>query len=54
MAKQLKSFVHVHTPDDGTVVYKPGESVPAKHAKLITNPKVWADEQVEDAPSTQD
>lgn len=54
MAKKLRAFVHLHT-DEGEFVYKTGETVPAKHAKLITNPKAWADDEpVEDASSTQD
>lgn len=40
MAKQLRTAVHLQTPD-GTVVYAAGDTPPAKHAKLITNPKCW-------------
>lgn len=44
--------VHVQTPD-GIVVYGPGDSVPAAHAKLITNPKVWADGSSDEPESGQ-
>jgi hypothetical protein len=42
--------VHVQTPE-GVVVYGPGDTVPAAHAKLITNTKVWADG--DDEPDSQ-
>lgn len=42
--------VHVHTPE-GIFVYGPGDVVPAGHAKLITNPKVWAEAQ-DDEPES--
>jgi len=38
--------VHVQTPE-GLVTYGPGDEVPADHAKLITNPKVWAEQEPE-------
>lgn len=34
--------VTVHTEDEGSIFYPQGASVPAKHAKLINNPAVWA------------
>jgi hypothetical protein len=41
---KLKTSVHVHEDDGTVVVYQAGDTVSAKHAKLISNPKVWADE----------
>lgn len=55
MAKRLVSTVHVHLEDEGrTVVYGPDDDVPADHAKLITNPKAWADdEEPDEAPKSR-
>lgn len=50
---RLRTTVHVHTPDAGVVVYGPDDTVPAKHAKLITNPKVWASDESSDDPAPQ-
>lgn len=36
--------VHVHTDDGGVVIYNPGDEVPDKHAKLISNESVWDQE----------
>ena len=41
MPRELTARVHVHAPE-GEFVYGPGDSVPAKHSKLIVNPKAWA------------
>ena len=45
---ELRTHVHVHLEDGSVAVYGPGDEVPADHAKLITNPKVWADENEDD------
>lgn len=45
------STVHVHREDGSEVVYLAGVDIPAKDAKLITNPKVWADDE---SPSDAD
>lgn len=41
MSRRLTSYVHVHLPEGGTVVYGPDDEVPADHAALIGNPKAW-------------
>jgi hypothetical protein len=51
MAKKIgDTTVHLHTPE-GIVVYGPGDTVAPAHAKLITNPKVWAEDEPESQPS---
>jgi hypothetical protein len=53
MGKKLgDTTVHVQTPE-GTVVYGPGDTVSAEHAKLISNPKVWAADEDEPKPAAK-
>lgn len=49
MAKTLARTVSIYDEEEGqSVTYKPGDDVPANHAKLITNPKAWAAEDEEE------
>ena len=44
MGRKLATYVHVHTEDGAnSKVFGPDDDVPADVAKLITNPKAWAD-----------
>lgn len=53
----LTTFVHVHRPD-GSVVFGPGDDVPAWAREQITRPDVWDDvdpgEASDSAPDTGD
>jgi hypothetical protein len=42
--KVLAASVHVYDEERGTVVYSAGDTVPANHAKQITNEKAWTTE----------
>lgn len=57
MTRRLNTFVLVHNSDGVTSkAYGPDDVIPAEVAKLITNPKVWADgppaESVTEATTT--
>ena len=43
MGRKLAQYVTVHSEAE-SVTYGPGDDVPAEHAKLITNPKAWGDD----------
>lgn len=48
MAKQLARNTHVIDPDSGEVTrYFAGDTVPAKHAKLITSEAAWGTNEPE-------
>lgn len=48
--KRFNTTVHVHKDEENTVIFSPGEKVPAWAAKVVTNEAVWdeADEQSDD------
>lgn len=50
MAKVLTSYVSVHPENGPSVDYEPGDTVPAEHLKLITNPKAFAQADEASAP----
>ncbi|MFE2912823.1 hypothetical protein [Kitasatospora indigofera] len=51
--RKLRTTVHVHDDDGAVHVYGPGQSVPAKHAEQIVNPKAWDDWEDPTAPKAE-
>jgi hypothetical protein len=52
MSRKLNTTVHIHDAQGQTLhVFGPDDEVPADLAKLITNPKVWAETDAEGEPS---
>ena len=53
MRRRLRYTVHLHQEDGSTLVFGPDDEVPPEVAALITNPKAWADDHEQPAPSAQ-